>query len=413
MPADRSPACAPVPGCVDGWVALHERFGRLTLEQLLAPARSLAADGFAATESLAVATRLLTGVADADDFTGRGPLRAGQIVRRPGVARTLDAIARDGRSGFYEGEFGQALLELGGGEYTAADLARSQADWVQPLGLEAFGRPLWSLPPSSQGYVTLRSAAIASELELPEPEDPGWAHLLIEASRAAEADREAVWHESSDGRALIAADGIAAMRERISARRAGTGAPAPFAGGTVSLCVVDGDRMAVSMLQSNFVGWGSLLFVPRLRIALHNRGSSFSLRPGHPAEYGPGRRPPQTLAPALLTAADGSLEAALATRGGSVQPQVLLQLLARVKRQSESPAQAVAAGRWALAGERVLLEGHAPERWFDGLIARGHRVQRRSAFDDAFGHAQLIVRDGDHLAAASDPRSLGWAVATL
>jgi gamma-glutamyltranspeptidase len=84
-----------------------------------------------------------------------------------------------------------------------------------------------------------------------------------------------------------------------------------------------------------------------------------------------------------------------------------------VKRQSESPAQAVAAGRWALAGERVLLEGHAPERWFDGLIARGHRVQRRSAFDDAFGHAQLIVRDGDHLAAASDPRSLGWAVATL
>jgi gamma-glutamyltranspeptidase/glutathione hydrolase len=413
MPAEGDAACAPVPGCVDGWGALHERFGRLPLATLLEPARRLADHGFCASAPLAAASNIIAGLPEAADYTAGGPLQPGQVVRRPGVARVLGAIAREGRRGFYQGEFGQRLLELGRGEYTADDLARRQADWVVPLGLEAFGRTLWSLPPNSQGYLLLSSAAVASGLQLPEPEHPGWAHLLIEASRQAAADRDLVWHEASDGPALITAERIAAMRARIAPGRAGAGAPAEVPGGTVSVCVVDADRTAVSMLQSNFVGWGSLLIVPGVRIFLHNRGSSFSLRPGHPAEYGPGRRPPHTLAPALLTGSDGSLEAVLATRGGHIQPQVLLQLLARAWASAESPAEAVAAGRWALAGDHVLLEGHAPRRWFDGLIARGHHVQRRRPFQDEFGHAQLIVRDRDHLAAASDPRSPTWATAVL
>ena len=220
-------------------------------------------------------------------------------------------------------------------------------------------------------------------------------------------------HDASDGEQLIDAERIGAMRARISMRRTRRTAQAAVPGDTVSLCAVDADRMAVSMLQSNFVGWGAMLFLPRLGIALHNRGFSFSLQPGHPAEYGPGRRPPHTLAPVLVTDANGSVEAALATRGGHLQPQVLLQLLARVYMSSEPPAQAVAAGRWALGGDQVLLEGHAPEKWFDGLIARGHRVLRLDPFQEAFGQAQLIVVEGDHLAAASDPRSVTWAAAPL
>jgi gamma-glutamyltranspeptidase/glutathione hydrolase len=412
MPADRDRACAPVPGCVDGWLALHERFGRLPLEVLLAPARSHASSGFSASQAVADAARLLAGVAHADDFIAGGPLAAGQIVRRPGVARALEAIAREGRRGFYEGEFGEALLESGNGEYTAADLVRVQADWVAPLGIDAFGQRLWSLPPSSQGYLLLRSAAIASGLQLPEPEHPDWAHLLIESSREAAADRDATWHEASDGQALIAPEGIAAMRARITSR-AGVGRPAAVPGGTVSLCVVDRDRMAVSMLQSNFASWGSLRFVAGVGVALHNRGSCFSLTPGHPAAYGPGRRPPHTLAPALLTDSEGSLEATLATRGGHIQPQILLQLLARLYAGSETPAHAMAAGRWAHSPEGVLLEGQAPASWFDGLSTRGHGVQRRPPFQDEFGHAQLIVSAGDHLAAASDPRSPTWAVGAL
>jgi gamma-glutamyltranspeptidase/glutathione hydrolase len=412
MPAGRDRGCAPVPGCVDGWVALHERFGRLPLEVLLAPARSHAGSGFSASQAVADAARLLSGVAYAGDFTAGGPLVAGQIVRRPGVARALEAIARAGRRGFYEGEFGEALLESGDGEYSAADLVRVQADWVKPLGIDAFGQRLWSLPPGSQGYLLLRSAAIASGLELPEPEHPDWAHLLIESSREAAADRDATWHEASDGQTLIAQEVIAAMRARITSR-AGAGAPGAVPGGTVSLCVVDRDRMAVSMLQSNFASWGSLRFVAGVRVALHNRGSCFSLQPGHPAEYGPGRRPPHTLAPALLTNSHGSLEATLATRGGHIQPQILLQLLARLYAGSETPAQAMAAGRWAHSSDGVLLEGQAPANWSDGLCARGHRVQRRPPFQDEFGHAQVIVSDGDHLAAASDPRSPTWAVGAL
>jgi gamma-glutamyltranspeptidase/glutathione hydrolase len=413
MPTTGEPACAPVPGCVDGWVALHERFGRLSLEELLEPARRYAAEGFAASESLAAAVQQLVGVPGTEDFTARGPLRAGHVIRRPGVARALATVARDGRGGFYEGEFGQGLLALGNGEYTTADLARRQADWMEPLGLDAFGRRLWSLPPNSQGYVLLRSAAIASTLSLPEPEDPAWAHLLIEALQEAEADRDLVWHEGAAGQELIAPERIAAMRTRISTARTRGIGQAPVPGGTVSLCAVDTDRMAVSMLQSNFIGWGTMLFVPGLGIALHNRGSSFSLQPGHPAEYGPGRRPPHTLAPALLTDPNGSAEATLATRGGHIQPQVLLQLLARVYMSSQTPAQAVAAGRWALGGDQVLLEGHTPEKWFDGLIARGHRVLRREPFREEFGQAQLIVVQGDHLAAASDPRSSTWAAAPV
>jgi gamma-glutamyltranspeptidase/glutathione hydrolase len=203
------------------------------------------------------------------------------------------------------------------------------------------------------------------------------------------------------------------MRARITDRRSPRAAPAAVQGGTVSLCVADGERMAVSMLQSNFRGWGSMLFLEGIGVPLHNRGSSFSLKPGHPAEYGAGRRPPHTLAPALLTDPAGSFRAALATRGGDLQPQVLLQLLARVYAASESPADALAAGRWAIAGDEVLLEGQTSARWFDGLAARGHRVTRHGPFQSQFGHAQLIIDRGDHLAAASDPRSETWGIAVL
>jgi gamma-glutamyltranspeptidase/glutathione hydrolase len=413
MPATGEVACVPLPGCVDGWLALHDRFGRLSLAELLEPARGYAADGFAASEALAAASRQLEGVAGAEDFTAHGPLGPGQLIRRPGVERAFAAIARYGRRGFYEGEFGAALLELGSGEYAPADLELPQADWVQPLAVDAFGRRLWSLPPNSQGYLLLSSAAIASDLPLPDPEDPGWPHLLIEASGEAARDRDRVWHQDSDGEALIAEERIAGMRQRVSRAHAGRAAQADVPGGTVSLCVVDEERTAVSLLQSNFVPWGAKLFVPGLGIALHNRGFSFSLDSGHPGGYGPGRRPPHTLTPALTTGSDGSLDAVLATRGGEIQPQVLLQLLARAYVSRQSPAGAVAAGRWALVGDQVLLEGHAGTRWFDGLIARGHRVLQRPSFDEAFGQAQLIVSAGDHLEGASDPRSSTWAAAVL
>jgi gamma-glutamyltranspeptidase/glutathione hydrolase len=418
MPAQMDIRAVPVPGCVDGWVALHERYGRLPLADLLEPARRYAADGFPPAPTLVASSTLIRNLPDADDYRD-----IGSLITRPGVARALADIAKHGRTGFYEGEFGENLLALGAGEYTAEDLARGQADWVTPLRAEAWDRILWTIPPNSQGYLTLAAAWIAAGLDLPEdPDDPQWAHLTVESARQAGYDRLDVLHEHADGDALISAERLAPRRADIEPNQAvPLGEPAPRAGGTMFLCAVDGDRMGVSLIQSNASGFGCGLVVPGVRIFLQNRGQGFSLTAGHPAEYGPGRRPPHTLAPALVTHPDGRLDRVIGTMGGDSQPQILLQLLARQLHAGQSPARSIAAGRWALASAdgaggfatwsargrvNVAVEGHAPHAWIDGLRARAHTVQPTDAFAHGFGHAHVIVDEGDRLAGAADPRAL-------
>ena len=413
MPLRGDIRAVPVPGCVDGWLALHERFGRLPLGDVLAPARRYAADGFPASPTLAAAAVQLAGLPDAADYTAGGPLNPGDLVQRPGVARTLAAIAERGREGFYGGEFGERLLELGQGEFTADDLVFTNADWVEPLGLEAWDRRLWTVPPNSQGYIALAAAWIAAGLELPrDPEDGLWAHLLIEAARQAGHDRDEVLHERAEGAALLDRERLVPRREAIRPDRAAALDVPRASGDTIYLCAVDAERMGVSFIQSNYMGFGSLLIVPEVRIFLQNRGAGFSLLEGHPAEYGPGKRPPHTLSPALVTRADGSLDAVLGTMGGDSQPQILLQVLARRYAASESPAEAISAQRWILTGKAgVALESHAPESWLEGLDARGHRIERRPSWGGEFGHAHLIAVEPDHLAGAADPRSLGGSAA--
>jgi gamma-glutamyltranspeptidase/glutathione hydrolase len=412
MPPTGDIRAVPVPGCVDGWLALHERFGRLPLADLLDPARRYAEGGFSASPLLAAATRQLIGIPEASDFVARGPVRTGDLVRRLGVARVLAAIAEQERRGFYEGEFGEGLLALGNGEYTPADLARPNADWVEPLVIEARGRRLWTVPPNSQGYVALAAAWIADGLAVPtEPDDPAWPHLLIEAFRQAGYDRADVLWEGADGASLLAPERLAPRRAAIDPMRTAVLGDVYAGGGTAYLCAVDGDGMGVSLIQSNYMGWGSLLVLPGVRIFLQNRGAGFSLVPGHPAEYRPARRPPHTLSPLLVTRDDGSLDALLGTMGGDSQPQILLQLLARVYGAGESPGDAVGAARWILTDRGVALEAHAPDRWPASLETRGHTVERRPSWSREFGHAQVIRLDGDHLAGAADPRSLGGAAA--
>src|SRR3954451_9844890 len=405
MPARGDVRAVTVPGCVDGWIALHERFGRLELADVLEPARWLAAEGFAASATLVGAAGAVPGEAAAAGEVPalRALARPGAVGRRPGLARALAAIARDGRSGFYEGPFGEGLLAVGEGEVAPEDLERPSADWVTALGLRAWGRQLWTTPPNSQGYLTLAGAWIAEGLELFEPGDARWAHALIEAAAAARRDRDALLHEGADGRALLAPPRLAEQRAGIDPARASERGRAHAEGSTIGLAVVDADGMGVALIQSNFAGWGTALFVEG--IALQNRGSAFSLREAHPAEYWPRRRPPHTLAPLLVTRPDGTLHTVLATMGGHVQPQILLQLLARRLKAGEAPADALAAARWGLEPTGVAVEAHAPSDWFEGLTSRGHRVLRRPSFNDAFGHAHLIAVEDDHLAGAADPRT--------
>ena len=399
MPARGDVRTVTVPGCVDGWVALHERYGRLALADVLEPARRLADGGFAASPQLAGAAAELP----AEHELRAAADRPGAVFRRPGIAGALAAVARDGRAGFWAGAFGEALLALGDGEFAADDLERPGADWVPALGLPVWGRRFWTVPPNSQGYLTLGSAWIAEGLERFEPGDARWAHALIEAAAAARGDRDRLLHGDADGRALLAAPRLAEQQARVDPARASDPARLRGDGGTVGIAAVDPDGMGVALMQSNYDSWGSGLFAEG--IALHNRGAAFSLAEGTLPEYGPGRRPPHTLSPLLVCRPDGSLHTVVATMGGQAQPQILLQLLARRLKAGEAPADALAAGRWMLDGDAVAVDAHAPSDWWVGLPARGYRVRRRPSWSDDFGHAHLIAVEDDHLAAAADPRS--------
>jgi gamma-glutamyltranspeptidase/glutathione hydrolase len=432
IPGAFDPAAVPVPGCVDGWVALHDRFGRLPFAAVLAPAQRYAEEGFPASPGLVAALPQVIGLPEAADYGPAGTVAPGTMIRRPGVARALADIARGGRDAFYGGEFGTGLLAVGAGEYTEADLARSQADWVPALHTEAWGHRIWTAPPNSQGYLTLAGAWIASGLDLPDdPGDPVWAHLLIESARQAGHDRLEVLHEGADGEALLDPVRLGPRRAAIDVRRAAPLGSPGHAGDTIGLCAVDTDRQGVSLIQSNASGWGSGLIVPGVRIFLHNRGQGFSLEPGHPAAYGPGRRPPHTLCPTLVTTIDGGgLRAVLATMGGDSQPQILLQLLARVLRSRQGPGEAVAAGRFSLAAARgpdgvpsgdgfstwreagrvmVRVEGQSPPGWAAALAATGHDVAVDPAWSSSFGHAHFIDVGPEVLTGGTDPRPLAGA----
>lgn len=405
-----------IPGCVDGWLALHSRLGSLELARLLEPARRYAQDGFAASPTLAAAAGDVAGLPGSEIFPT--DLRPGGLIRRRELAATMAAIIRDGRAGFYEGQFGEGLVALAEGEYLPEDLAAEQADWVEPISAGVWGNEVWTIPPNSQGYLTLASALIAEGRALPEdPGDPEWAHLLIECAKQAGHDRDAVLHEEADAGTLLDADRLRRRGGRIDPRSASP-LPAPAGrGDTTYLCVVDGDRMGVSLIQSNAAGFGSHLAVPGTGVFLHNRGIGFSLDDGHPAEYGPGRRPPHTLSPALVTR-DGALHAVAGTMGGDAQPHVLLQVLVRLLVHGQAPGEAVGAGRWVLgsadarpfgtwsAPESIVvdIEGHCPPAWSDGLVARNHQVRHLAPYEGLFGHAQAITVAGDHLEGAADPR---------
>jgi gamma-glutamyltranspeptidase / glutathione hydrolase len=147
MPFTGDVRTAPVPGCIDGWCSLHARHGRLPLADVLEPARRLAEGGFPVAPMLAFTLPALDGVVGCDELVGRRP-GIGEPLLRPGAARMLALVADGGRDAFYGGEFGTALLEVGGGEYTEADLVRNQAEWVVPLGLRVWGHDVWTVPPN-------------------------------------------------------------------------------------------------------------------------------------------------------------------------------------------------------------------------------------------------------------------------
>ncbi len=216
MPLRGDLSSAPVPGAVDGWLALHDRYGRLSREQVFARAIELAESGFTASLLLSMASHLIHGLAGAEELCPDGPVDLEATVRLPGIARTLRTIAKDGRDGFYQGEFGRELVRVGEGIYAEKDLTDSLAQWCDPLALGVWDHDLWTVPAPSQGYLTLASSFIAEHLGLGEdPSDPRWAHLVVEASRAAGHDRPAVLFDGADGVSLLDPDRLRRIAARV------------------------------------------------------------------------------------------------------------------------------------------------------------------------------------------------------
>ena len=368
--------------------------------------------------------------------TGRS--RSARRVRVPGIARTLRAIARDGRAGFYEGEFGRGLLELGGGHFHPEDLAASAATWCTPLRVGAWGHELWTVPPPSQGYLTL-AGAVGRRSGRPR-DRPGRPGVGAPAGRDAGAPSGTTGPRSSSTvptatRSWIAAvsrlprprGSTAAGPRRPTSRRAAARGDPDVArlgdGDTTHLCAMDGDGLGISLTQSNALDFGShLVGAEHRRVPAQPRGRVLARRRAIPAEVAPGRRPPHTLSPMLVTGPDGALDAsssapwvATPSRRSSSSSWRACCTAGRTRRPpSPHPGSRSTRPRpgpfrlWWGEDLTVLVESDAPPAWLAELAGHGHRVQAIGAFDPvAVGCAQIIAaeRGGDGRCASSARRT--------
>jgi gamma-glutamyltranspeptidase/glutathione hydrolase len=418
MPAF-DPHTVTVPGCVDGWEALLARYGTGELSSIVAPAIALATQGFPASVELVAALTRRPEHARQDAatalFPGGQPPVVGEQLRRPDLAATLGAVADNGRAGFYLGPAGKGIVRATEGVITFDDLERVQSEWTEPLGRDVFGLTGWTVPPNSQGYLTLASAAVYERLEAPDdPEDPRSWHLAIEAYRSMAVDRNDMVADpdylSELPDSLLSDERVAERAALVDPGRAGRfSAPRPGPGGTAYLAVIDAQGLAVSFIQSIFMGLGSGLGAGEAGFFLHNRGAGFNLDPGHPNELGPGKRPLHTLSPSLWTRGD-RIACLLGTRGGDYQPQLLLQVAVRCLKAGIGPWQAQAGPRWMVDpinddSPVVAVEAGTPRRTVDELERLGHKVAVREDVQHGWGPVSLItIDDRGKRTAAADPR---------
>lgn len=416
----RSVESVTVPGCVDGWDALLARHGSRPLAELLAPAIAFGSEGFPVSSELAADLEriqdLVRHQGSAPPLYPQGrPPRPGDTMRRPDLADTLAAIAADGRNAFYEGPVAEAIVVATDGILTGADLAGNRPDWVEPAGARVFGHDGWTVPPNSQGYLTLAAATLLEHLDPPaDPADPAFHHAVIEAYRAVAWERDDLVADARfapmSAEELLAPERILSRLDAITPHAvAPWPAPAEAPGGTAYFCAVDASGMAVSCIQSNYAGIGSGLSAGRTGVFLHNRGGGFTLRPGHPNEAAAGKRPLHTLSPTLWTR-DGRVTLVLGTRGGHQQPQYLLQMLAHLFVAGASPEAAQSRPRWhddRDGGQvsRISVEVGMPVEVVDGLTTRGHTVLPGPALPQGWGPVSVIAIGGDGTRrGAADPR---------
>jgi gamma-glutamyltranspeptidase/glutathione hydrolase len=422
--ADALPALGPltvtVPGAVGAWFTLLERYGTRSFRELAEPARAYAQDGFPLTRAGASAMTLGRDRYRAEWGWAKvyADATAGARFRQPALARTIATLAEQGPEPFYRGEIARAIadhLQSLGGLIDVDDLADHHGDWVATLSTTYRDVEVHEMPPNSQGVAALEALNVVAAIGALPTDPAACAHTLIEAVKLALADRNA-YVTDPEHMTIAAADLAAKAWARPRALRFDPGraqplaAGAPVGGGTAYLCAADGNGMCVSLIQSNYVGFGSGVTVPGWGINLQNRGAYFSLDPRHVNVVAPRKRTMHTLMPALALRA-GRPWLVFGTMGGDGQAQTQVQVLTRIVDDRADPQDAIDAPRWVVspADGSVMIEGRAADEVVDGLRARGHVVATTRPFDRVMGHAHAIAVDDEGYAVAFDPRSEGAA----
>lgn len=413
------PAVVTIPGCVDGLTTLAETYGSLTLSRVLEPGINLAAEGFEVSTEQAAALQAKAGTystnpAVSDFYPDGRPRSPGERVTRAALAGTLGAVAQGGRTAFYEGAPGEDIMAASG-LITPDDLRQSCAEWVEPISADVAGLTCWTTPPNTQGYLTPGSLALFESLDPPDdPNHPQWWHLLIESYRCLAWELKDLAADPRffplPGQLILDADRLQRAADSVSPDSTGVWPKMGIRTDTAFACVADKSGMAVSIIQSNYRGLGSRYGAARSGFLLQDRGLGFNLTPGHPNEALPGKRPFHTLAPTLWTSGDQPAMT-LGTRGGHIQPQMLIQVAARAILTDSDLIAAQNAPRWSIDGYgpntpgALQLEPGSPTDVVHRLSALGHPVTVNPARLSGWGPVSAIRLAGDSRETAADPRS--------
>jgi gamma-glutamyltranspeptidase / glutathione hydrolase len=438
-----------IPGAVRSWGDAHARFGRLSREAVLAPAIELAGRGFPAWDGFIDAVERTAPLIEAALGREAGffkvyrphgrAWRPGETVRLAALAATLRRLSDEGFDAFYDSDLAerqaQALSALGSAS-VVDDFRKHRSTWTLPIETTYRGTRVTTHPPNSSGVIALELLNVLEQFEAPprgNVADPGWIHIGIEASKLAMADRDAYLSDPEHVDVPVARltdKGYAAeLARRIDPRRASRPPEArvPRGGGTIYLATADADGNAVSLIESNYMGFGSGVVDPETGIHYQNRGSYFSLEEDHPNVLRGGKRTLHTLLPGMLfrdgEGSDGGPWIVAGSMGGDAQPQIHAQLVAALVDGGLDIRSAVSMPRWFVEPDRhfappteVRAEPRFPAGVLEALEAMGHSVTTTGPFDGRLGHEHAIelvaggpAAPGDEgsLAAVTDPRSAG------
>jgi gamma-glutamyltranspeptidase/glutathione hydrolase len=421
-----------VPGAVDGWTKLQQRFGTLPLQQLLAPAIHYAEEGFPVAEQVSALwageERLLKSEpAAAGTFLIEGHTpRLGDVFRNPSLARSLRAIAEQGRDAFYKGDIAKLILECSrqhGGTLTVDDLATFSSEWVEPISTTYRGWTVYEIPPNGQGIAALMMLNILENFPLAgyQHNSAKALHVMIEAKKLAYAD---MLRYVADQR--FAKTPVLGMLEKkyaldrsklVDTTKANcnveAGKPPAPGDETIYLSVVDKDGNMVSLIQSNYENFGSGLVPQGAGFALQNRGALFTLDPQHPNMLAGHKRPLHTIIPAFMT--KGDIKIAFGIMGGWNQAQAHAQFVANVVDFGMNIQSALEAARFrktTFEGCDLQIEARVPPSVRAQLESMGHRLEVRGDFSPVMGGGQAVMRNfstGVNFG-GSDPRKDGAAI---